>query len=143
MMDQLEQLLQQRLDLASSELAEAQAQLNNLQSKVDSLARRVEAFSRALDEERGEDSGTVMEQITSPEQAPVSTDNKSQMVRDLVAENSQFGTTIKDIRAAFTKANVSFHPNYPYALVRRLKKNGSVRELRGKLYPGKTGAASE
>jgi len=65
------------------------------------------------------------------------------MVRDLVTANAQFGTTIKDIRAAFTKAGVSFHPNYPYALVRRLKKRGTIKELRGKLFPVKRETASE
>ena len=140
LVSQLEQLLQDRLSIATSELSIAQGQLNQAQSKVDSLTRRVDAFTRALAEERGESNSPAIE---SKKELSAATDNKSQMVRDLVAANAQLGTTIKDIRAAFTKAGVSFHPNYPYALARRLKNSGVIKELRGKLYPVKTETASD
>jgi hypothetical protein len=140
LVSQLEQLLQDKLNIATSELSIAQDQLNQAQRKVDSLTRRVDAFTHALAEERGEGNSPVIE---SKKELSAGTDNKSQIVRDLVATNAQFGTTVKDIRAAFTKAGVSFHPNYPYAVVRRLKENGSIKELRGKLYPAKTDTASE
>jgi len=106
---------------------------------MDSLARRVDAFTRALAEERGE-SNSLAKAV--PQETPSSNVNKSQMVRELVAANAQFGTTIKDITATFVKAGVSFHPNYPYALARRLKKSGAIKELRGRLYPVKTETAS-
>ena len=142
-MTQLEQLLRDRLKSSSSELEIAAKERDEKQRQVDVLTRKVEAFSQALKVESGE------EEIPAPtasevQQQPVNGDaNKSQIVRDLVKANVDVGTTIKDIREAFNKAGVSYHANYPYAVWRRLKNNGTVREVKGKLYPPRTETASE
>lgn len=142
-MTQLEQLLRERLKSASGELTTATKERDEKQRQVDLLTRKVEAFSRALKVEIGDDEIPVPPAIKVQQPTSSGDANKSQIVRDLVKSNAEVGTTVNDIRTAFDKAGVHYHPNYPYAVWRRLRDNGSVREVRGKLYPPQTATASE
>ena len=133
----LAKLLEEKLRSMKDELMEAQRIAKEANDKADYLATKVDAYRKALSAETGE--GTVQPESTGVDSLfvgePASEINKSQIARDVIFAKAEQGATAKDIREAFRKAGVSFHPNYPYAVIRRLKKNRTIREVRGKFYP--------
>ena len=133
----LAKLLGEKLQSMKDELMEAQRIAKEANDRADSLATRVDAYRKALAAETGE--GTPQPEASGVDSlfvdGPESEINKSQIVRDIIFAKAEQGATTKDIREGFRKAGVNFHPNYPYSVIRRLKKNRTIREVRGKYYP--------
>lgn len=139
MMTDLERLLQKKLDAIMGELEEARRVATEANAKLELLSRKALTFKSALVEEQGivDSSLTAVPQSGngSKLESEEAENNKSQIVRDLVNANSERGIVPKDVKEAFRKAGVSFHPNYPYAILRRLKKNGTIRKQGERFYP--------
>jgi hypothetical protein len=136
-MSELARLLDERLKKASNELMEARRLAKEANDRVDTLERRVERFGEALAEETGQEPAqpaTETKKIGDDETTTPGI-NKAQIVRDVIFANLGRGVTTKDIREGFQKAGVTVHVNYPYAVIRRLKKNKTIREKNGRYYP--------
>lgn len=137
-MTQLAKLLEEKLQSMKDELIEAQRIAKEANDRADSLAIRVDAYRKALAAETGE--GTIQpeakeEEVASGGDGLGSEINKSQIVRDIILARAEQGATTKDIREAFRKAGINIHPNYPYSIIARLKRNRTIREVRGKYFP--------
>lgn len=140
MVTDLERLLQRKLEAITVELDEAKRVAAEANAKLEVLSRKAQTFKSALSEERGIDSALIAVPQSGNGSKPESEqaeDNKSQIVRDLVNAYSERGIVPKDVKDAFRKAGVFFHPNYPYAVLRRLKKNGTIRKQGERFYPAK------
>jgi outer membrane protein TolC len=138
-------MLSDELRTAEDELAEAKKSAKEANERAASLERRVERWKGALAEATGQEP-------TQPEKETQENDgdgktipeiNKAQIVRDVILANAEHGATIKDIREAFQKKGVTIHVNYPYAVIRRGKKNKTIREKNERYYPAEPKRANE
>ena len=134
---QLAKLLEGELITASNELSVALESARKARALADALEQKVDAYKRALAAAKDEDSSppTKIEPfIVGAVEVPPEV-NKSQIARDFIFANPERGVTAKDIADAFRKAGVSFHINYPWSVLRRLAKNKTIKEIRGRYYP--------
>jgi hypothetical protein len=142
---QLAKLLKEELKTAEDELAEVRKLAKEANEKVSSLERRVERWKGALAEASGEEPAQSENEADGNGDVDTSASgiNKAQIVRDVILSNAERGTTIKDIREAFQKRGVTIHVNYPYAVIRRGKKNKTIREKNERYYPAEMKQANE
>jgi hypothetical protein len=142
---QLAKMLSEELRTAEDELAEAKKLAKEANERAASLERRVERWRGALAEATGEE--PVQTEATGTASLFVggaaSEVNKAQIVRDVILANAEHGATIKDIREAFQRKGVTIHVNYPYAVIRRGKKNKTIREKNERYYPAEMKRANE
>ena len=144
-MNQLAKLLTDELKAAEDELVGAKRLAKEANERVDSLTRRVERWRGALAEATGEE--PAQPEATGAASlfvgGPATEVNKAQIVRDVILANAEHGATIKDIREAFQKRGITIHVNYPYAVIRRGKKNKTIREKNERYYPAEPKRANE
>lgn len=136
-MDQLIRLLEERLRTATADWEAAREEARVANEKVETLSRAVEAYRQTLAVERKENVAAPEPQSTQApnDEEQAAEGNKSSIARELIFANIQRGVTPKDVREAFRRAGVSFHANYPYAVLRRFMKNKTVKKIRGRYYP--------
>jgi len=136
-MDQFMGLLEDRLKKTTIEWEAAKEEARVANDKVEALFRAVEAYRQTLAVER-------KESVAVPEPQPVQADNeeekalegnKSLIAWELILANAERGVTPKDVRDSFKKACVSFHANYPYAVLRRFMKSKKIKKIRGRYFP--------
>ena len=136
-MTDLARLLRKRLDSVTGELDEVKKEAEAVNAKLADLSKKVDSFRAALNVELGDGASTA--QMESPGNSEIESeaagDNKSQIARDLIQANRERGTTPQDLRDAFRKSGLSFHVNYPYSVLRRLRKNHTIRKSGGRYYP--------
>ena len=147
-MDQFVPLLEVRLQRATAawEAAKETARIAN--AKAEELLRQVEAYRETLAVEKKEKKESVPvlaseSPHTGGEEEEALGGNKSALVRELIATKGERGVTPKDVRDMFKKAGVTFHVNYPYAVLRRLLRNKTIKKIRGKYYPADPKAIAE
>lgn len=142
---QLAKMITEQLQKAVAELAEAKQRAEDINAKVEYLARRVERWRGALAEATGEEpakEGRTEDAVGDAADRDVDV-NKSAIARKVLQANAARGVTPKDVREAFDKAGVSYHPNYAYAVLRRFRRNKTVRVMRGRYYPAEPRAETE
>jgi len=134
---QLAKLLEGELMTASNELSVALESARKAKALADALEQKVDAYKRALAAAKDEGfspSTTIEPLIVGAVEIPPEA-NKSQIARDVIFANPDRGVTAKDIADAYRKAGVAFHVNYPWSVLRRLTKNKTIKEIRGRYYP--------
>lgn len=140
-MSQNTEFLEERLRAITAEWEAAKEAAQAAKEKEETLSVAVDAYRKALAyERRGKKIPLPAAKAEPPEQLSLdeslaSDTNKSLIARELILANAERGVTPKDVRDAFKKAGVSFHANYPYAVLRRFMKNKTIKKMRGKYYP--------